>query len=156
MLPSNLPIRIALALLTATVLGCGSEEIVAPRGRLIGIYVLRTVAGSPVPTLGNGASMTNFTVIADTIRLYSSGDGTEVLVSQYDGAVARRQVQTFTVTTPSPGRFDIEYACNDVVVRATASCLAPPHHRLLTTATGLTMDASAMYRTPMVFEKVSP
>jgi hypothetical protein len=153
---SPLAVRTALTLLAATVLGCDSEEIVAPRGSLIGTYVLRTVAGTAVPALGNGPSRTAFTIIADTIRLYSSGDGTEVLVSQYDGAAVQRVVQTFTATAPSPGRLDVEYVCNDVVVRSLASCLAPPHHRLLTTATGLTMDGSAMYRTPMVFERITP
>jgi hypothetical protein len=156
MLPSRLAVRTALAVLTATVLGCDSEAVVAPRGSLIGTYVLRSVSGNALPTLGNGSLRTDFLIIADTIRLYSSGDGTEVLVSQYDGTGAQRQVQTFTVTAPSPSRLDIEYECNDVRVQSMAACLAPPHHRLLTTATGLTMDVSALYRTPMVFERVSP
>lgn len=156
MLSSNLVGRAVLTALTATLLGCDAEEIAAPRGDLIGTYVLRSVSGNPLPTLGNGTSMTNFTIIADTIRLYSSGEGIEVLVSQYDGAAVQRVVQTFTATAPSPSRLDIEYECNDVRVQSMASCLAPPHHRLLTTATGLTMDVSALYRTPMVFERVSP
>jgi hypothetical protein len=156
MFASRLTVRIALVVLFAAGLGCDSETLVAPRGRLIGTYVLRSVSGNTLPALGNGPARTDFLIIADTIRLYSSGDGTEVLVSQYGGESAQRLVQTFTVTAPSPGRLDVEYTCNDVRVQSMASCLMPPHHRLLTTATGLTLDVSALYRTPMVFDRITP
>ena len=150
---------ISFALLLLTSVACSSEDVTAPRGDLLGTYVLRTVSGNALPTLANGEFMTDFTVIADTIRLYSSGDGTEVLVSQRAGESVRRQVQSFTVSAPSAGRLDIDYGCNDVIVRSAgaqslSSCIAPPHHRLLTTETGITIDQSAMYRTPLIFERV--
>jgi len=146
--------RLLTPLIASLVLtGCGTETVNAPRGDLIATYVLRSIDGTSLPALGNGESMQPFTVLADTIRLYSGGEGLEIMVSQRAGEAARRQEQTFTVTAPSLNRLDIDYGCNDTP-GALASCIAPPHHRLVTTATGLIIDESALYRTPLVFERV--
>lgn len=146
--------RVLVLMATSLVLaGCGSESVNAPRGELIATYVLRSIDGTTLPAAGNGESMQPFTVLADTIRLYSSGEGVEILVSQREGQAPQRQTQSFTVTAPSVNRLDIDYGCNDTP-GALASCIAPPHHRLVTTATGLTIDESALYRTPLVFERI--
>ncbi len=76
-------------------------------------------------------------------------------MSQGAGEGVQRQTQTLAVTAPSTGRLDVDYGCNDVRVQSLASCIAPPHHRVLRTSNGLTIDGSALYRTPLVFERVS-
>lgn len=147
--------RITLALLVAAVSGCQSESSTAPLGNLTGTYVLRSINGVALPTLGNGASMTDFTMIADTLRLYDSGQGVEVSVTTRAG-VAGTQVQSerFRTSSPSAGTLEIAYYCADGDPAPLASCIAAPHHQGAFTATGLTLSASVLYRAPLMYERV--
>lgn len=147
--------RITLALLVAAVSGCQSESSTAPLGNLTGTYVLRSINGVTLPTLGNGASMTDFTMLADTLRFYDSGQGVEVSVTTRPGVAGTRvESERFRTTSPSAGTLEIAYYCADGDPAPLASCIAPPHHQGAFTATGLTLSASVMYRAPLVYERV--
>ena len=148
----------AIVLLALAGLACRTGEQTGPHGFLTSIYVLRSVDGVALPTAGNGNSMTDFTLIADTIRVYENGFGVEVLVTSRPGvAGVQRQEQALQLSYDKGFvAFDVEYPCKDVLATSAASCIAPPHHRGVRSSFDMTFTYSVMYRVPLVFERVGP
>ena len=146
--------RTSRLLLAAVCLaGCRTVDVDGPSRALHGTYVLQTVSGAPLPALGNGAHMTDFIIVADTLYLDAKGKGIEVMVGSRPGvAGVERQKVTFTLSTAAEGVVVVNYFCPD---GGLVSCLAGPHHVGRLTALGLTYDSSAMYRSPMVYRRVS-
>lgn len=146
---------ISLAWIGLALCACRSERSTAPLGTLTGTYVLRSINGVALPAMGNGASMTDFTMIADTLHLYDSGQGVEVSVTTRAGVAGTRvQSERFRTSWPSAGTLEIAYYCADGDPAPLASCIAAPHHQGAFTATGLTLSASVLYRAPLMYERV--
>jgi hypothetical protein len=149
-----LSLRNSWRLLAVTCLAaCRSGDVDGPAGPLTGIYVLRSIDGAPLPAFANGAQMTEFRIAADTLRLDESGNGVEVIVRARSGEPVERESVNFKLVR-SGRAFRVDYFCPDGGVLA--SCLAGPHHVGRFTSIGLTFDGSAMYRVPMVYERVTP
>ncbi len=150
-------------LLLLAIGGCrDTGDPVGPHGEVTSVYVLRSIDGVSLPAPGNGDGMTDFTVIADTVRVYEDGHGVEVMVTSRPGVSGvQRQEQPLQLTsiegTYLEGiAYDIEYPCQDQPAASMASCLAPPHHRAMVGTNGMIFTNSKMYRVPMVFERVGP
>ncbi len=148
-------------LLSLGVVACSSSDPTGPHGSLTSVYVARTVNGVALPTEGNGEAMTTFTLVADTIKVYEDGHAVEVLVTSRPGVPGvARQVQPMQFTYDEGYvAFDVAYPCNDTPAASTASitsCIAPPHHQGVRSSNGMTFTSSAMYRVPVVFERVGP
>ena len=149
---------LAITFLAVAFLGCRDETSTGPHGGLTGIYVLRSVNGVPVPAAANGSGLTDFTIIADTIRVYRDGYATEVVVTSRPGIEGVQRVDQELQLSWGEGyvTFDAEYRCRDALGVTLASCIAPPHHSGLRSSFDLTFTYSVMYRVPMVFERVGP
>jgi len=149
---------LAITLLAIVLGGCRDNTPSGPHGGLTGIYVLRSINGVPLPTAGNGSGLTDFTIIADTIRVYRDGYATEVVVTSRPGIEGVQRVDQELQLSWGEGyvTFDAEYPCRDALAAALASCIAPPHHSGLRSSFDLTFTYSVMYRVPMVFERVGP
>ncbi len=123
-------------------------------GGLAGLYVLRSLAGSPPPVVGNLAA--NLVVIGDTIRLGSGGSGiergVELAIDETlpEGEIKRRYAREFSYRR-SGSRIEVDFACpTDALIL----CIAPPHFVGRLTAEGLEFTYSVLYRTPLVYERV--
>lgn len=149
---------LAIVLLSFAVGGCDPDKRTGPHGSVTGIYALRTINGIALPAAGNGQDLTDFTVIADTIRVYEDGFGVEVIVTSRPGQTGvQRQEQELQLSYDQGYvAFDVEYPCRDVLASSAASCIAPPHHRGVRSSNGMTFTYSVMYRVPLVFERVGP
>lgn len=150
--------RRCFAILFIALGACRSSEHTGPHGDVTGIYVLRSVNGVSLPTAGNGSGMTDFTVIADTIRVYEDSFGVEVIVTSRPGVsgVQRQEQELKLIHDEAFVDFDVEYPCKDNLAASSASCIAPPHHRGVRSSNGITLTYSVMYRVPLVFERVGP
>jgi hypothetical protein len=133
--------------------GCRTSDVDGPSHALHGTYVLQTVSGAPLPALANGAHMTDFIIVVDTLYIDGKGDGIEVMVASRPGvAGVERQKVTFKLSIGAEDVVIVNYFCPD---GGLASCLAGPHHVGRLTVLGLTYESSAMYRSPMVYRRVS-
>ena len=150
--------RRRFAILLLALGACRSDEHTGPHGYVTGIYVLRSVNGAALPTAGNGNAMTDFTIIADTLRVYQDDYGVEVLITSRPGIVGviRQEQELRLIHDEAFVDFDVEYPCRDNLAASSASCIAPPHHRGVRSSNGLTFTYSVMYRVPLVFERVGP
>jgi len=120
------------------------------------IYVLRTVAGNPVPAVLVDNEHATIVTLADTVWLEADGTGVEVATERStdkaSGAppVVRTDARPFSYGT-ARGRIDVSFECNDVVIR---SCSPPPHYRGALTDARLLLDHALYYRTPLEYERV--
>jgi hypothetical protein len=128
-----------------------------PSEDIEGRYVLRTVAGEPVPTVAFSGELATVTLIADTIVLRHDGTGTESSVTTAVSSVSIRN-PAHDPLRPVVSQFRwerqgdalaIEFGCPD-----NASCVAPPHRTGRFTATGLELGYALSWRTPLVYERV--
>jgi hypothetical protein len=134
------------------------EPSAGDRGRndgLAGYYVLRTLAGDPLPAVGNQAA--NLVVMGDTIRLRADGTGLETGVELVldgtlpEGEIKRGYERQFNYRL-SGSRIEVEFPCpRDALML----CAALPHYTGSLTADGLELDYALYYRTPLVFERVA-
>jgi hypothetical protein len=121
---------------------------------LTGYYVLRTLAGDPLPAVGNQAA--NLVVIGDTIQLRADGTGLEtgvelVLDGTLPGGEIKRGYERQFSYRLSGTRLEVEFPCpRDALML----CAAPPHYAGSLTADGLELDHALYYRTPLQFDRV--
>jgi hypothetical protein len=151
-----------LAVLAALVLSgacrsSGAPEIEGPASPLADgetVYVLRTVAGSPVPAvvLDNGYAVVTF--LADTLRLQPDGSGVQVVVERTRDSgqpeTESSEVRPLTYTVAG-SRIAISIVCPPTALML---CAAPPHYRGTLTPTGLRLERALEYRVPLVYERV--
>jgi hypothetical protein len=138
----------------------GSPTSVPPEGDQggaggpVGVYVLRSLAGSPPPVVANQAA--NLVAIADTIRLRPGGTGVETGVELAidetlpEGEIKRHYRREFSYRL-SGDRIEVDFPCpTDALIL----CIAPPHYVGRLTAGGLELDYALYYRTPLLFDRV--
>ena len=119
-------------------------------------YVLRTVAGNPVPAVLVDNEHVTIVTLADTVWLEADGTGVEVATERTTDkasgapAVVRRDARPFTYGVAG-GRIDVSFECNDMIIR---SCVAPPHYQGALTDARLALDYALYYRTPLDYERV--
>jgi hypothetical protein len=119
-------------------------------------YVLRTVAGDPVPAVLVDNEHVTIVTLADTVWLEADGTGVEVATERTTDkasgapAVVRTDARPFTYEV-ARGRIDVSFECNDVIIR---SCVAPPHYQGALTDARLTLNQALYYRTPLEYERV--
>ena len=144
------------------VLACGQSDPVpatGPRatpsatGRM---YVLRTVAGEPVPAALIDNEYATIVTLADTLWLEADGTGVEVATERStdkasgDAPVVRSDARPFSYAFVGR-RIEVSFECNDVIIR---SCAAPPHYLGTLTDARLVLDNAFSFRTPLVYERV--
>lgn len=144
------------------VLACGQSDPVPPTGpratpsAAARTYVLRTVAGEPVPAALIDNEHATIITLADTLWLEDDGTGVEVATERStdkaSGAppVVRTDARRFTYRL-ARGRIEVSFECNDVIIR---SCSAPPHYLGRLTDVRLTLENALSYRTPLEYEQV--
>ncbi|HEU5169309.1 MAG TPA: hypothetical protein VFU46_02160 [Gemmatimonadales bacterium] len=151
--------RRALAL-AAGVLACGgggpfTPDLGDPRTGETAVFVLRTVAGEPLPAAWIANEDVTITVRADTIRLRSDGTGTRVVVEhvaeQNQPVAPERSVQASLEYRMSGERIEIDLTCDDVILQL---CVAPPHLLGVRTRDALELDHALNYRVPLRYERV--
>jgi hypothetical protein len=123
-------------------------------GALVGLYVLRSLAGYPPPVVGNEAA--NLVVIGDTIRLNLDGTGVErglelLLDATVPQGELKRSYERWFHYRLSESRIEVEFSCS---ADALMLCAAPPHYLGTVTPEGLEFGHALYYRTPLVFERV--
>ena len=135
----------------------------APRevGDAPGVYVLRRVAGEPVPAKRYEVPGSSVRTLADTIYLHADGWGALHATLEYgpeDGEPrVRREANAFEYSV-SDGRFSAEFPCNDVITLpapSMAACAAPPHLVGRLVDGGLTLELAMSHRAPLEYERVS-
>ena len=143
-------------------LACGHSQPGPPTGpreapsAMARTYVLRTVAGNPVPAVLVDNEHVTIVALADTVWLEADGTGvelsTERTTDKASGAppVVRTDARPFTYGVAG-GRIDVSFECNDVIIR---SCSPPPHYRGVLTDARLALDHALYYRTPLEYERV--
>ena len=142
-------------------LGCrstGREAVGGPSlgpGSSASMYVLRTVAGDPLPAILVDNEHATVVSIADTIWLEPDGTGVEVATERStDKGTARtvvhRDERPFSYTLERD-RIAVSFECNDVIIR---SCAPPPHLLGVLRASGLVLESTLYHRTPLVYELI--
>jgi hypothetical protein len=120
------------------------------------MYVLRTVAGDPLPTALIDNEYATIVTLADTVWLEADGSGVEVATerstdkSSGTPPVVRTDARPFSYSLAG-SRIEVSFECNDVIIR---SCLAPPHYRGRLTDERLALESAMAYRTPLEYERV--
>ena len=129
-------------------------------------FALQSIAGVSLPAPEAFNTACGSTVVADTLLLYAGNTGmrrTTRDVPTWNGAVdpvtcepaassPRKRVRArneFTYRLTG-ARIEIDFPCDD-----TASCIAPPHLAGTMAANDLTFDSSRIWRTPLVYIRVS-
>jgi hypothetical protein len=133
----------------------GPEESPGLTARM---YVLRQVAGDPIPAILVDNEHATIVSLADTVWLERDGTGREAATERsidkgIAGApVVRRDERPFSYEV-ARDRITVSFECNDVIIR---SCAAPPHLRGVLTSSSLVFHQALHIRTPLVYERVQP
>ncbi len=120
------------------------------------MYVLRNVAGQPLPAVLLDNEHATIVVLADTVWLEPDGSGLEVSTERSTdkgssaGSVVRRDERPFSYTT-ARDRISVSFECNDVIIRM---CAAPPHWQGLLADGSLVVDQTLYGRAPLHYERV--
>lgn len=120
-------------------------------------YVLRTVAGQPVPATLVANENVTITAVADTFRLATGSTGMQVSVQRTasPSTAQEGEVHRFETSLTYERRGDgiaISLECIDVVFR---TCIAPPHYTGTFTASGLILLGTALnLRLPLAYERI--
>ena len=141
-----------LALFAAAgALGCGS-----PTGFMgaASTYVLRTVAGDPLPAVYSTNEHRTVRVLADTLLLLIGGAGehrvTRQVTSSLSGSTETTVRHVLELQWSRDGRrLELGYICPP-----NALCIAPPHLRGELTDGGLTVSYALGARVPQLFERI--
>jgi hypothetical protein len=118
------------------------------------VYVLRSVAGDPLPAVLVDNEHATVVSIADTIWLEPDGTGVEVATERSTDkgtahTVVHRDERPFTYQLQQGG-IEVSFECNDVIIR---SCSAPPHLRGVLREADLVLHSALYYRTPLEYER---
>ena len=145
----------------AFLLGCssaGPEPIDGPSlgpGAGASMYVLRKVAGDPVPAVLLDNQYATIVSIADTIWLEPDGSGIEVATERStdkgtSNTVVRSDERPFSYQLDRGG-IEVSFECNDVIIR---SCAPPPHLRGVLSEAGLVLHSTLYDLGPLEYERV--
>ena len=152
-----MPRRLVLA--TTALLAACSSTTLEPTEAWVGesrVYVLREVAGAPLPAVATTSPGGVFTVRADTLRLEPDGRGTQVtrmFVDPVDGAsIEERWVSHFTYVLRGD-RFELSFNCPPDPI---SSCTQPPHDRGTLTGDVLRLEPSMGYKGPRTYRQSVP
>jgi hypothetical protein len=120
------------------------------------VYVLRSVAGQPLPAPLLATEYATLTAVADTIRLGDNGAGKQVVVQRARDAGQPAPGELYRVEEPFTyevigTRIAISLECNDVIIR---QCVAPPHYTGTVTSGTMVLETALQYRTPLRYERV--
>ena len=154
--------RSTMFLLGLLLPGCRNPETgpnagpVAGPGVTAATYVLRHVAGEPLPAVLLDNEHATIVALADTLYLESDGSGLQVAVERStdkgSGAspVVRRDERPFTYSIAG-SRISVSFECNDVIIR---SCAAPPHLGGVLMPASLVLDQALHYRAPLHYDRI--
>jgi hypothetical protein len=155
---ASVSFRTSLAILVALTIACGESAgpEVAP-GVVPGTFVLRRVAGDPLPTVLYNNEIFATLVVSDTIRLRPDGTGTisgvREAVPLQPGLVGDGPVHILTNFhfRRVGGQVEITYDCPPG-----ALCIKPPHLIARPQPGGLTVrwGHADSGRSPMIYEEV--
>jgi hypothetical protein len=120
------------------------------------MYVLRSVAGDPVPAVLIDNEYVTIVALADTIWLEADGSGIEVATERATDKASGTPPVVSSDERPfsydlAGGRIEVSLECIDVIIR---SCVAPPHYQGGLTEARLTLDRALHYRTPLSYDRV--
>jgi hypothetical protein len=116
------------------------------------IYVLQSIAGVAVPAPYTKTPSANGRIIADTLAFDIETFGTRRTV--YEGANGPADVHSEEIRFSylrTGDSVSINFVCPP-----NADCMPGPHLVGTFTATGLTIDTSALTRVPLVFARIMP
>jgi hypothetical protein len=120
-----------------------------------GTYVLRQVGPDPLPTVLYANSDVIVRVLADTLRLVATGEGTEVGLREVEFRQAGippggpQPVATAFHFRIVGGRIEITFGCPP-----NGDCAAGPHLILRRTSAGIRADVAPGLRVPLYFARV--
>ena len=113
-------------------------------------YALNSIAGVALPAPYAFNKALNEVIVADTLTLGANGKGVREVVYETGAAPAARYRTTDEFTYVVVGdRIQIAFECNDL-----ASCIAPPHFTGVISASGITLDHSAVTLEPLIYARV--
>lgn len=139
---------VAAVVLAVAPVACGEPTAIAGGET----YVLRSIAGDPVPAVFTESEMVRVRILADTLELAADRTGREVQYREtfttVDGSLDTYRSVVSLTWSVRDGRMTIAYECPDFAV-----CIEPPHLAGTATSAGVTFDYS-LGRTPLVFERV--
>ena len=119
-----------------------------------GIYVLRSIAGVPVPAVLVSHESYHAVMTADTIFLHADGTGatssTKRVTEEVPAGERTAREQTGFTYKLTGSRLTAEIPCPPL-----ASCLAPPHYTGTIGSAALELDFALNYRVPMRYAKVA-
>lgn len=142
-------------------LGCrsaGPEPTAGPSlgpGSSASMYVLRKVAGDPLPAALVDNEHATVLSLADTIWLEPGGSGVEVAIERSTdkgtaSTVVYRDERRFSYQLDR-NKIQVSFECNDVIIR---SCSPPPHLFGVLGKGTLVLHSALYYRTPLEYERI--
>ena len=152
-LPIFAPSRLVLLLFLGASGACTSP--LAPAD-VAGTYVLRQVGPDPLPTVLASNSDVVVRVLADTLRLVATGEGTEVGLREVEFRQVGsppggpQQVATAFHFRIMAGRIEVTFGCPP-----NGNCTAGPHLVLQRTGAGIRADIAPGLRVPLYFDRIA-
>ena len=150
----------ATCLLGAGVAGCrapeGTGPVSLPEQRSGSTYVLRSVAGTPIPAPLVEREDLTIVILADTLWLRADGTGLKGVVERYidhtTGAAGELLASEHPFTWQErSGRLEVAFECRDVILR---QCLAPPHYVGSIGGSGIMLESRTYGRGPLHYERI--
>jgi hypothetical protein len=140
-----------LACVGTLAIGCGSPT---DADLLAGTYVLRGIAGEPLPALAWETEYTAVHILADTLHLVPGGRGEVRRTVEVHSFVPQPSQQVSSMRSElgirlHRGRLELTHVCPP-----NANCVAGPHLIGQLTAEGLTFDTGDGIRVPLVYERI--
>ena len=150
------PVRRSRAALLAIVLLAGCGEPLGPED-VAGTYVLRSIAGEPLPAVSLASGDGTFRIVADTLRLRADGTGRRLTTAEIELAVAPAGEDGQEVVRGERAlrfrvvgaRVEIEYVCG-----INEMCVAPPHLSGRRGRGELRIDYALGGRVPLVYARI--
>ena len=144
--------RLLTLLCLAAPLSC--SDSLSP-GEVPGTYVLRNVAGDPLPAVLYTTEFTKIRVFADTLRFTLNGRGSintfrESEPVKGDGPTEPFRWQEGFSYRLVDNRIEVTFDCPP-----NANCLKGPHLVLRESSNGLTAEFAFTYRLPLVYRRVA-
>lgn len=136
--------RISVLIAAAITVGCDSST--AP---IADVYVLRSIANAALPAPYAPNPEYPNRLISGSLILFEDGSGRWEAVAELELGGATFDFESELQWSREGNDLTITLACNDV-----ASCVAGPHFSGTLSADRLTVPASNVMRTPLVFEAV--
>ena len=152
---------VGLAMLAACDDGPGPTAVGGLRvlGSSEATYVLKSIAGDPVPAIALHNEYTSYWILADTLRIRRDGSASQTTVAYYGNPSAAGPN-----TSESPVRMDLDLRYNlngervevaiHCPIEALMLCLPAPHYTGTLSSSRIVLENVLGLRTPMVYERV--